>query len=75
MKFNAVAAAVGAALLAGNVYADAEEAQKVIQDDAAEASTVAPPIATFTVSSPLLHRINHIHNPTVLTKLLIPLGP
>lgn len=46
MKFNAVAAAV---LLAGNVYADADDAQKVVKDDA-EASTVSPPIATFTVS-------------------------
>lgn len=51
MKFNAVAAAVGAALLAGSACAD--DAQKVLKDEssssAAESSTsVAPEMPTFT---------------------------
>ena len=58
MKFNAVAAAVGAALLAGSAYAD--DAQKVIKDEASAAEPVPTP--TFTVSSlfptppPLAHQ-------------------
>lgn len=52
MKFNAVAAAVGAAMLAGTAYAD--DAQKVLKEEvssssAAESSTVAPEMPTFTV--------------------------
>lgn len=44
MKFNAVAAAVSAAMLAGMARAD----------DAVEESSVAPELPTFTVSSPIL---------------------
>jgi len=49
MKFNAVSAALGAALLAGSAVAD--EAQKVVKDESssAESSSTSPQLPTFTV--------------------------
>lgn len=50
MKINTL---LGAALLAGSAYADADDAQKVLKDESssiAEAATSAVPLPTFTVS-------------------------
>jgi hypothetical protein len=48
MKLNSVTAALSAALLVGSAHAD--EAQKVLKDDSADAAAPAPKLATFTVS-------------------------
>ena len=60
MRFNTVAAAVSAALLAG--HASADDAQKVLKEESsstveAAASSVAPELPTFTVS------FYHVHAP------------
>ena len=59
MRFNAVATAVSAAFLAGNVYAD--DAQKVVKD---ESSSSTAPTPTFTVSFPSKQGFQRPFSPT-----------